>query len=121
MLRRTLFVLSLAILVGAMSSLASAQAPTPSPSPMPTQGGAKAFGRTWGGAAGANDWERFYHYPYFFYPQNYWGQDYYKSSDSLYHRYPNEMRIPTYNRKWHNPYPTARPYHSGHHFMLDVF
>ncbi len=115
MLRRCLFVLSLAILSSAFADHVAAQGP------MPTQGGPKAFGRTWGGAAGVNDWERFYHYPYFFYPQNYWGQDYYKSSDSLYYRYPNEMRIPAYNRKWHNPYPSARPYHSGHQFVLDVF
>jgi len=81
----------------------------------------QAFSRTWGGKLGANDWERFYHYPYFFYPQNYWGQEYYKSSNSLYYRYPNEMRIPAYNRKWHNPYPSCRPYHAGHHFQLDVF
>ena len=107
MLRRFLFALSLAILASAISSQAQAEQ--------------RAFGRTWGGQAGVNDWERFYHYPYFFYPQNFWGQEYYKSSNSLYYRYPNEMRIPTYNRKWHNPYPQCRPYHSGNHFVLDVF
>jgi hypothetical protein len=81
----------------------------------------RAYGKVWGGIYGKNDWERFYHYPYVFYPQNFWGQEYYKSSESLYYRYPNEMRIPVYNKKWHNYYPSCRPYHSGHHFILDVF
>jgi hypothetical protein len=81
----------------------------------------RAYGRTWGGANGSVDWNRFYHYPYVYYPQNFWGQEYYQSSDSLYHRYPAEMRIPVYNKKWHNEYPSNRRYHSGHHFMLDVF
>lgn len=80
-----------------------------------------AFGATYGGGLSAQDWERFYHYPYVFYPQNYWGQEYYRSSNSLYYRYPNEMRVPVYNKKWHNYYPNCRPYHSGHHFKLDVF
>ena len=31
------------------------------------------------------------------------------------------MRIPVYNKKWHNEYPEARKYHWGHHFNLDVF
>lgn len=81
----------------------------------------RAFGRVWGGAYGPHDWERFYHYPYVFYPQNFWGNEYYRSSESLYYRYPPEMRVPVYNKKWHNYYPFGRRYHSGHHFILDVF
>lgn len=81
----------------------------------------RAYGQTWGGQASTRDWNRFYHYPYVYYPQNFWGQEYFKSSDSLYHRYPSEMRIPVYNKRWYNPYPTGRRYHKGHHFMLDVF
>ena len=80
----------------------------------------QAFGRSWG-AQGQQNWERFYHYPYVYYPQNYLGSDYYRSADHLYYRYPQEMRIPVYNRKWHNYYPSARPYHRGHQFILDVF
>lgn len=80
-----------------------------------------AYGRAWGGANSYRDWNRFYHYPYVYYPQNFWGQEYYKSADSLYYRYPPEMRIPVYNKQWHNYYPENRRYHSGHHFMLDVF
>ena len=81
----------------------------------------RAFGRVWGTAAGSQDWERFYHYPYVYYPQNFYGSEYYRSSNSLYHRYPQEMRIPVYNRNWQNYYPSPRPYHQGHHFVLDVF
>ena len=65
------------------------------------------------------DWGRFYHYPYVYYPQNY--SAHMRTFDSLYHRYPPEMRIPVYNRHWHNYYPNRRRFHSGHHFVLDVF
>ena len=41
--------------------------------------------------------------------------------DSLYYKYPAERRIPVYRSDWHNFYPRNRPYHSGHHFLLDVF
>jgi len=80
----------------------------------------RAYGRMWG-QAGFRDWNRFYHYPYVYYPQNFWGQEYFRSSDSMVHRYPPEMRIPVYNKKWHNYYPSGRRYHQGHHFILDVF
>ena len=81
----------------------------------------RAYGRVWGGAYTNHDWERFYHYPYVFYPQNFYGNEYYRSDESLYYRYPPEMQIPVYNKKWHNEYPAGRRYHWGHHFMLDVF
>lgn len=79
------------------------------------------FGRTWGGASGSRDWNRFYHYPYVYYPQNFYSQQYFQSADDLYYRYPQEMRIPVYNKKWQNYYPAGRRYHYGHHFILDVF
>jgi hypothetical protein len=81
----------------------------------------QAYGRQWGNSTNVEDLNRFYHYPYVYYPQNYYSSDYYQSSNNLYHRYPPEMGIPVYNRQWHNFYPTERPYHSGHHFILDVF
>lgn len=103
----------------------------------------RAFGRNWGHTYNTHDWERFYHYPYVYYPQNYWGNEYYRSAESLYYRYPQEMRIPVYNRAWHNyymqgihphhtgtsvlgktrmgPSPTVGRYHWGHHFIMDVF
>lgn len=82
---------------------------------------AMAYGQQWGGAASDRDCSRFYHYPYVFYPQNFKGNDYFKSSDSMYYRYPPEMQIPVYNKGWHNYYPSPRRYHWGHQFILDVF
>ncbi len=78
-------------------------------------------GKVWGGGYNTHDWERFYHYPYVYYPQNFWGSEYYRSGNSLYYRYPPEMQIPVYNKKWQNYYPQSRLYHSGNHFILDVF
>jgi len=65
------------------------------------------------------NWQRFYYYPYVYYPHNYQTQP--ESYDHLYYRYPTERRIPVYNKDWHNFYPSERPYHWGHHFILDVF
>ena len=81
----------------------------------------QAFGLQWGRSYTTQDWNRFYHYPYVYYPQNFWGSDYYRSSEDLYFRYPPEMRIPVYNRQWQNYYPQGRRYHQGHHFILDTF
>lgn len=78
------------------------------------------YGPMWP-ATGNRDCSRFYHYPYVFYPQNFYSSDYFRSSDSMYYRYPAEMQIPVYNRQWHNEYPSPRRYHSGHHFITDVF
>ena len=80
-----------------------------------------AYGRQFSGTYTSTDWDRFYHYPYVYYPQNFWGSEYFRSADSLYYRYPPEMRIPVYNKRWHNYYPSPRKFHSGHHFILDVF
>lgn len=66
-----------------------------------------------------SNWQRFYYYPYVYYPHNF--QAYPESYNHLYYRYPVERRIPVYNANWHNFYPSERPYHSGHHFILDVF
>jgi hypothetical protein len=66
-----------------------------------------------------SDWQRFFYYPYLYYPQNFQRDQ--GSYDHMYYRYPPNRRIPVYNRDWYNFYPTARPYHRGHHFILDVF
>jgi hypothetical protein len=111
MIRRTILgLLGAAAVVGVLSvSEAAAQQPQPVP------GG--QMSRT----QSAPDWNRFYHYPYVYYPQNFWGNEYYRSADSLYYRYPPEMRIPVYNKRWENFYPDERIYYHGHHFILDVF
>ncbi|MEM1228458.1 MAG: calmodulin-binding protein [Planctomycetota bacterium] len=93
----------------------------PMPGAVAVGSAAPAYGQNWGSANANTDWNRFYHYPYVYYPHNFQGQDYFKSSDSLYHRYPTEMRIPVYNKKWHNFYPSNRRFHMGHHFILDTF
>lgn len=64
------------------------------------------------------DWQRFYHYPYVYYPQTFQKPQTY---DHMYYRYSPEMRIPVYNKNWYNFYPSEKPYHSGHHYILDVF
>ncbi len=103
----------------------------------------QAYGRQWGNTYSTQDWNRLYHYPYVYYPQNFWGNDYYRSSESMYYRYPPEMRIPVYNKQWQNFYPkhqqdpaiqehqitpffcgerhTGMRFYEGHHFIADVF
>jgi hypothetical protein len=110
MIRRTLLALLCAMGVGLVFSATADEAAAQ-----------RAFGRAWGVGYRTQDWERFYHYPYVYYPQNFYGQEYYRSAEHLYYRYPPEMRIPVYNRQWHNMYPEGHLYHRGHHFMLDVF
>ncbi|NQU20861.1 MAG: calmodulin-binding protein [Candidatus Nealsonbacteria bacterium] len=108
MIRRTLFVLLLAATVVTVFCISDSQAQ-------------QAYNRQWGNSYSTQDWNRLYHYPYVYYPQNFWSQDYYRSSEDLYNRYPPEMRTPVYNRAWHNYYPQERRYHKGHQFILDVF
>jgi hypothetical protein len=108
MIRRMMLALCCAVGVSAATAATQAHAQ-------------QAFGRQWGHSYNTQDWERFYHYPYVYYPQNFWSSDYYRSSESLYYRYPPEMRIPVYNRHWQNEYPQSRRYHYGHHFILDTF
>lgn len=54
----------------------------------------------------AQDWARFRNYPYGYYPHNFGTPD---------------MSIPGFNPAWQNFYPTARRFHEGKHFNLDVF
>jgi hypothetical protein len=108
MIRRTMLALCCAAGLGVLLSADQAQAQ-------------QAFGRQWGRSYSTRDWDRLYHYPYVYYPQNFWSSEYYKSSDDLYYRYPPEMRVPVYNKQWHNMYPEGALYHTGHHFILDTF
>jgi hypothetical protein len=108
MIRRTMFVLLAAAALLALFSVTEAQAQ-------------QAFGQQWGRTYNTQDWNRFYHYPYVYYPQNFWAADYYRSGEDLYYRYPPEMQIPVYNRNWQNYYPQPRKWYQGSHFTLDVF
>lgn len=65
-----------------------------------------------------SNWQRFYYYPYVYYPQNFQKPVEY---DHMYYRYPVERRIPVYNQHWNNFYPNPHPYHWGNHFAMDVF
>lgn len=65
-----------------------------------------------------SDWQRFYHYPYVYYPHTFQKPQEY---NSLYYRYPQSMRIPVYRKDWYNFYPTEKIWHSGNHYRLDVF
>jgi hypothetical protein len=108
MVRRLMLVLLVVAAVASLVCVSEAQAQ-------------QAFSRSLGSTYSTQDWNRFYHYPYVYYPQNFWAADYYRSADHLYYRYPPEMRIPVYNQSWHNYYPQSRKYYQGHHFILDVF
>lgn len=125
MIRRTMFLVLCAAAILTLLRVSQARAQ-------------QAFDRQWGRTYSTQDWNRFYHYPYLYYPQNFWGTDYYRSSEDLYFRYPPEMRVPVYNKQWHNYYPQHREgwssghgcrkkwysgvkYHKGHHFILDTF
>jgi hypothetical protein len=130
MIRRTLCGLFSAAVVWSVLSATDVQAQ-------------QAYNRQWGHSYSTQDWNRMYHYPYVYYPQNYWGRDYYRSSEDLYYRYPPEMRIPVYHKQWQNFYPEHRAdpywkqyqfnpmfcgerhtgvkYAQGHHFIADVF
>ena len=87
----------------------------------PPAAGQQAYGYQWGNSYNSTDWNRFYHYPYVWYQQNFYADGYYQSANDLYYRYPQEMRVPVYNRAWQNDYPKSRRYYQGHHFHLDVF
>ncbi len=130
MIRRTMFVLLAAVVVSVVLGVTDAQAQ-------------QAFDRQWGRTYSTQDWNRMYHYPYVYYPQNFWGSDYYRSSEDMYYRYPAEMRIPVYHKQWANYYPEHRQdpaikdhqffpmfngerhtgvrYSQGHHYIADVF
>jgi hypothetical protein len=111
MTRWTLCALLSAAISSSIFSVAAAQDQT-----QPRQ---QAFGRQWGNSYSSQDWNRMYHYPYVYYPQNFWGSDYYRSSQDMYKRYPPEMQVPVYHKQWFNDFPTHRkdPIEEEHHFF----
>jgi hypothetical protein len=115
MIRRLLLAAACSFAIALVCQSAQAQ------QPMAAGQGGPAYGAQWGSQNAQRNMDRFYHYPYVTYPQNYWGNSYYRSADSMYHRYPAEMRIPVYNKSWQNYYPSTRRYHWGHQFITDIF
>lgn len=81
--------------------------------------------------ASAEDWGRFYHYPYSYFPQNY--RRPYRSQDfDTRHGYPSHpayMAFPPYFRTdlyypYHRhmkPGNNPKSYYQGNHYILDVF
>lgn len=63
------------------------------------------------------DWQRFYYYPYIYYPHNFQRPVEY---NSLYYRYPAERQIPVFNKDWYNHYTAPKPWYKGHHYILDT-
>jgi len=108
MIRRALLVLLCAASMASLVGVSEAQAQ-------------QAYGQQWAHTYNTQDWNRMYHYPYVYYPQNFYGPGYFRSAEDLYFRYPQEMRVPVYNKQWQNYYPQTRRYHKGHHFQLDTF
>ena len=97
---------------GATTALALLCFAAPDAAAQPPSGaGTQAYGYQWGSSYNNQDWNRLYHYPYVWYPQNFYQDGYYQSANDLYHRYPQEMRVPVYNRAWQNDYPkSGRPW-----------
>ena len=118
MIRRILFMLVCTAGCLAVLEARPAQAQQPLGQPAYSQ---QPYGQQYAGHYTTQDWNRLYHYPYVYYPQNFWGNDYYRSAEDMYYRYPPEMRIPVYNREWHNEYPQPRRYYQGSHFTADTF
>ena len=84
--------LAAAILAGTLLAAASEVGAQP-----PAAAGTQAYGYQWGQSYNAHDWNRLYHYPYVWYPQNFYADGYMQSANDLYYRYPQEMRVPVYN------------------------
>ncbi|MDO4569551.1 MAG: calmodulin-binding protein [Planctomycetia bacterium] len=80
-----------------------------------------AYNESWGKNYNSQDWNRFYHYPYIYYPHNFYPAEYFRSSESMYNRYPPEMRIPIYNKKYFNYYKEPKTHHQGFHYIIDIF
>jgi hypothetical protein len=57
------------------------------------------------------DWARFKHYPYGYYPHNF------RDASGQ----PAAMGLQMFNPAWQNYYPAPRRFHEGKHFILDVF
>jgi hypothetical protein len=72
-------------------------------------------------AARAEDWGRYYHWPYHSFHQYQWTPYEYQPTYNGGFRYPEEMRVyptPHGQRNWLN---VRKPYYRGHHFILDRF
>ena len=71
------------------------------------------------------DPNRFYHYPYYFFPHNYWpgmSPDWPEAPGAPYRPYPAYMAYPPYREPhWRYEWWEPQHYYRGSHFWLDVF
>ena len=81
--------------------------------------GAKVFFRTQ--PVQAQDWGRYYHWPYSDSQQFQWSPyEYEKTYDGGY-RYPKEMRVYPTKFGYRDWSAVRKPYYRGYHFILDRF
>ena len=77
------------------------------------------------GGARADDWGRYYHWPYSVYGQYYWTPyEYEQIYDSRWgygYRYPAQMRQLPRREGWRNWLDAKKPYYRGYHFTIDQF
>lgn len=69
--------------------------------------------------------QRFWHYPYYYFPHNYWptlGPRYPEGPNMPYMRPPAYMAYPPFREpNWRYEFFQPQKYHRGHHFWLDQF
>ena len=71
--------------------------------------------------AQAEEWGRFYHWPYSDFHQYQWTPyEYEKVHDGGY-RYPEQMRVQPSKAGWRDWSTVRKPYYRGNHFILDRF
>ncbi len=71
--------------------------------------------------AKAQDWGRYYHWPYSDFHQYQWTPYQYEQVYDGNYRYPKQMREFQTRHGWRNWLSVRKPYYRGNHFILDRF
>jgi hypothetical protein len=71
--------------------------------------------------ARADEWGRYYHWPYSNFQQYYWTPYEYEQVYDYRYRYPAQLRVYPQVDKWRNWLYVKKPYYRGYHFVLDQF
>ena len=71
--------------------------------------------------ARADQWGRYYHWPYQQFHQQYWTPYEYQPIYDQGYRYPAFQRVYPNRYGWRNWLTVRKPYYRGHHFILDRF
>jgi hypothetical protein len=69
----------------------------------------------------ADEWGKYYHYPYNYFQQYYWSPYDYQPVYDYQYRYPQQMRVVPKRHGWRSWHTQDKPWHRGYHFVLDVF